>query len=161
MHLHLPAVGIHQRQSHCVRGGDRASGNDAGFDAGPNWQLIWSDEFDGTALDMTKWNTGYRFVDVIDNFRPRLYFGIDLYAQLHAEPGPELVELPGVQNESEIEKIIRDYLVKHPDVLQDALASIGLVEKREDRFTNVPVAAAALAAASAYFAEAVAKVQSK
>ncbi|MBI5832392.1 MAG: glycoside hydrolase family 16 protein [Armatimonadetes bacterium] len=32
-----------------------------------DWKLVWSDEFDGTRLDGTKWGTGYRFVDVINN----------------------------------------------------------------------------------------------
>jgi len=32
-----------------------------------DWKLTWNDEFDGTELDKTKWNTGYRFVDVINN----------------------------------------------------------------------------------------------
>lgn len=31
------------------------------------WKLTWSDEFDGKALDTTKWSTGYRFVEVINN----------------------------------------------------------------------------------------------
>jgi beta-glucanase (GH16 family) len=38
---------------------DRASGNDAGFDAGPNWQLIWSDEFNEpnlTGAATSNWN---------------------------------------------------------------------------------------------------------
>ena len=31
------------------------------------WKPTWSDEFDGKVLDATKWNTGYRFADVINN----------------------------------------------------------------------------------------------
>ena len=38
---------------------DGASGHDAGFDSGPNWRLVWSDEFNGlnlTGADTNKWN---------------------------------------------------------------------------------------------------------
>jgi len=32
-----------------------------------NWTLVWNDDFNGTSLDSTKWNTGMRWADIINN----------------------------------------------------------------------------------------------